>query len=116
MWKFNYFLNKLITCKKNLKWKKIILKISSHSNWLSNSCNSSSNCSFISINSIKSLRDLQPTLVSLGQFLLTKINFSKYFDCKRHLLRLVSMLTKRKSLMSLFVIQQFLIFVEQENQ
>jgi hypothetical protein len=65
---------------------------------------------------IKSLRDLQPTLASLGQFLLTKMNFSKFSDCKRHFLRLMSMLAEEKNPLSLFVIQQFLIFVEQENQ
>jgi hypothetical protein len=33
---------------------------------------------------------LQSTRWSLSQFLLTNINFSKNFDCKQHLLRLVS--------------------------
>jgi hypothetical protein len=37
--------------------------------------------------------DLQPILGSLGQFLLTKINLSKKLYCKRHLLRLVRILT-----------------------
>ncbi len=43
----------------------------------------------VSIKSIKLKGDLQPILGSLGQFLLTKINLSKFFECKRHLLRLV---------------------------
>jgi hypothetical protein len=34
----------------------------------------------------------------LGQFLLTKINLSKFFDCKRHLLKLVRTLANENIL------------------
>jgi hypothetical protein len=44
----------------------------------------------------KSLGYLQPTLASLSQFLVTKINFSKFLNYKRHILRLVNMPTKEK--------------------
>jgi len=55
----------------------------------SNSSNFSSKLRSISTKSTKLDRDLQPILESLGQFLLIKINLSKFFYCKRHLLRLV---------------------------
>jgi hypothetical protein len=40
--------------------------------------------------------DLQPILGSLGQFLLTNINFSKKIDCNLHLLKFVRTLVKKK--------------------
>jgi hypothetical protein len=45
-------------------------------------------------------------LGSLGQFFLTKINFSKFFVCKRQLLRLIKIPTKKKSFLFLLMIQQ----------
>jgi hypothetical protein len=38
---------------------------------------------------------LQPSLGSLGQFLLTKINLSKLFDYMRHLFKFVSILVNK---------------------
>jgi hypothetical protein len=64
-----------------------------------NISNSPFNCSSILINFAKSLGDLQPTLASLGQLLLSKINFSKFSYYKWHLLRLVNMLVKEKILL-----------------
>jgi hypothetical protein len=75
------------------------INISSHSNSPSNLSLSPFNCSYVSINSTKSLGDSQPTLASLGQFLLSKINFSKFSFHKWHLLRLVNMLAKEKILL-----------------
>jgi hypothetical protein len=61
----------------------------------SNSSNSSSKSISLSKNYNKD-GDLHPILGSLGQFLLTKINFSKFFVCKWHVLRLVRILAKEK--------------------
>ncbi len=72
--------------------------ISSHSNEPSNSSNSSSKIKFIWINSTKLEGGLHPSLGSFGQFLLTKIKFSKFYDCKQHFLRFVSMPAKEKIL------------------
>jgi len=91
------------TCKINL-FKIYNSTISSFSKALSNFSNSSSKLILVSIKSTKLERDLQLILESLGQFLegdlqlileslgqflLTKINLSKFFDCKQHLLKLV---------------------------
>ncbi len=65
--------------------------ISSCSNELSNSYNSSSKLFLKKINSIKLEGGLHPSLRSLGQF-------SKFSDYKRHLLRFVSMPAKEKIL------------------
>jgi len=46
-----------------------------------------------SIDSTKVKGALQPTFTSLGQFLVTKINFSKFLNCKQHLFKLVSIPT-----------------------
>jgi len=47
-----------------------------------------------STNIIKLVCELQLTLGSLGQFLLTNIYLSKLFDCKWHLFKFVSIPTK----------------------
>jgi hypothetical protein len=44
--------------------------------------NSSSKLKSVSIKSTKLKGDFQPILASLGQFLLTKIDLSKFFYCK----------------------------------
>ncbi len=41
---------------------------------------------------------LHPFLGSFGQFLFTKIKFSKFSDCKQHLLKFVSMLITEKKI------------------
>jgi len=73
-----------------------MLIISSRSNEPSNSSNSSSKLKSIWINFIKLEGGLHPFLGSLSQFLLTKIKFSKFSNCKQHLLRFVNMPTKEK--------------------
>ncbi len=55
----------------------------------SSNSNSFSKLRLVSIKYTKLKGDLQPILGSLGQFLLTKINLSKFFYFKWHLLRLV---------------------------
>ncbi len=40
---------------------------------------------------------MQPTLESLGQFLLININLSKLFDCNQHLFKFISIKPKKKS-------------------
>ncbi len=55
--------------------------ILSRANELSNFSNSFSKSKFILINSIKLEGGLNPSLGSFGQFLFTKINFLKFFDC-----------------------------------
>ncbi len=55
----------------------------------SSNSNSFSKLQLVSIKSTKLKVDLQPILGSLGQFLLTKISLSNYFDCKQHQLRQV---------------------------
>ncbi len=67
-------------------------------NFTFNLSNSSYKCLFISINSIRLQKDLQPTLGSLGQFLLTNIKIFKFSNCKQQFLSLVSRLTKEKNL------------------
>ncbi len=61
----------------------------SFSKAFSNSSDSSSKLRSFSIKFVKLEGDLQTILGSLGQYLLTKINLSKFSDCKRFLLRLV---------------------------
>ncbi len=85
------------TCKINL-FKIYNSTISSFSKAFSNFSNSSSKLRLVSIKSTKLERDLQLILESLGQFLLTKINLSKFFDCKRHLLKLVRTLANENIL------------------
>jgi hypothetical protein len=75
------------TCKINL-FKTYNSKISSSSKAFPNFSNSSSKLRLVSIKYTKLERDLQLILKSLRQFLLTKINLSKFSDCKQHLLRL----------------------------
>jgi hypothetical protein len=58
---------------------------SSHSNEFSIFFNSFS--TFISINFTKLKGDLQLTLGTLHHFLLTIINFSKFYNVKQHFLR-----------------------------
>jgi hypothetical protein len=70
----------------------------SFSKALSNFSNSSSKLRLVSIKSTKLERDLQLILESLGQFLLTKINLSKFFDCKRRILKLVRTLANENIL------------------
>ncbi len=43
--------------------------------------------------------DFQPILRTLGQFLLTNINFYKKIDCSLHLLKFVEIPTKEKILL-----------------
>jgi len=69
------------TCKINL-FKIYNSTISSLSKALSNFSNSFSKLRLVSIKSSKLEGDLQPILGSLGQFLLTKINLSKFSDFK----------------------------------
>jgi hypothetical protein len=52
--------------------------------------------SFVSTNFTKLEDPLQPAFESSGQFLLTNINFSKFFDCNWYFLTLVSILVKEK--------------------
>ncbi len=85
------------TCKINL-FKIYNSTISSFSKALSNFSNSSSKLRLVSIKSTKLERDLQLILESLGQFLLTKINLSKFFDCKRRILKLVRTLANENIL------------------
>ncbi len=61
---------------------------------LSNSC---SKFKSLSIKSTKLTRDLQPILESLGQFLFTKINLSRFYDCKQHLLKLIRILVNENN-------------------
>jgi len=56
--------------------------ISFRSNEPSKFSNSSSKFKFVFINSTKLEGGLHPSLGLFGQFLLTKMNFSKFFDCK----------------------------------
>jgi len=74
---------------------------SSLSNSLSNYFNSSSMFISFSRNSNKLNGDLHPILRTLGQFLLTKINFYKFSICKWHPLRLVRILVKENILIVL---------------
>jgi hypothetical protein len=90
--------------------------ISSLSKALSNCSNSSYRSPSILISSKRLKRDLQPTLQSLGQFLFTKINFFKFSDCKRHLLKLVRILAKEKILSFFFENQQSLKSNKQKTQ
>ncbi len=76
------------TCKINL-FKIYNFTTSTFSKAPSNSSNSSSKLRSVSTKSTKLDGDLQPILELLGQFLLIKINLSKKFHCKQHLLRLV---------------------------
>ncbi len=85
------------TCKINL-FKIYNSTILSFSKALSNFSNSSSKLRLVSIKSTKLERDLQLILESLGQFLLTKINLSKFFDCKRRILKLVRTLANENIL------------------
>jgi len=80
---------------------KCISTISSRSNESSNYSNSSSKPIFVSINSTKLEGSLHPFLRSFGQFLFTKIKFSKFSYCKRHLFKFVSMLIKEKKIVSI---------------
>ncbi len=89
-------------------YKEFISTISSLSNSPSNSSNSSSTNSSFYINSTKVDDILHPTLGSLGQFWLTKINLSKISDCNQYLLKLVKIPTRGK--MRLVSIWEFLIF------
>jgi hypothetical protein len=58
--------------------------------------NSSSKYASIALNYTNLEKDLQPTLKSLGQFLFTKINLSKLFNCKWNFLNLISNSIKEK--------------------
>jgi hypothetical protein len=60
---------------------------SSHSNEFSKLKKKSSKSTFISINFTKLKGDLQLTLRTLCHFLLTMINFSKFYNVKQHFLR-----------------------------
>ncbi len=71
---------------------------SSFSNSPSKSSNSTSKFISLSRNSNKLDGDLHPILRPLSQFLLTKINFSKFFICKWHLLRLIRIPVKENIL------------------
>ncbi len=64
----------------------------------SSSSNSSSKLTLVSIKSIKLERDLQPILRPFGQFLLTKLTLSKFFNYKLHLLRLINIQAKENIL------------------
>jgi hypothetical protein len=59
--------------------------------------------------------DLHPFLGSLGQYLLTKIKFSKFSNYKRHLLRFISMSLKKKFFLFQFVTLQCLRFDKPQN-
>lgn len=67
-----------------------------------NSSNLSSKSFSFSINSTKLNASLQLPLESFGQFLLTKISFSRFFDCKWHLLR-SDKSSKRKNMFRLYL-------------
>jgi hypothetical protein len=92
----NIFTNNFLTLNNIYLLKFYSSKISSFSNSPSNSSNSSSRSTSLSRNSINLDEDLQPIPRSLGQFLLTNIDFSKFSVNKRHFLRLVSILAKKK--------------------
>jgi hypothetical protein len=64
----------------------------------SNSSNFSSKLRSLSIKFAKLKGDFQPILGSLGQFLFTKINLSKNFDYKWHLLKLIRILASENIL------------------
>ncbi len=71
--------------------------------------NSPSNCSkttLTSINFFKLEGELQPTLGSLGQFLLTKIYLFKLFNYKQHLFKFAKILANEKVFQFLFENQQ----------
>ncbi len=80
-----------------IQYKDFISTISTLSSPPSNSFNSSSMILSFFINSTKLNGVLHPSLGSLGQFWLTKINFSsKFLDCRRHLLRLAQIPAREK--------------------
>jgi hypothetical protein len=97
-WKFSFLHLFFWPKKKILNIFSTVFKstISSLSKAPSNCSNSSYRSTFIPISSKRLEGDLQPTLQSLGQFLLTKINFFKFSDCKWHLPKLVRILAKEK--------------------
>jgi len=67
---------------------------------------SSSKARLASINFIRLEGELQPTLGSLGQLLITKIILSKVSNCKWHLLKFVRIPNKEKFFQFLFKNQQ----------
>jgi len=89
-----FFLNSKIAI--NLFIELLHFSISSFSNSLSNSFNSSSKFISLSRNFNKLDEDLHSIQGSLSQYLLTKINFSTFCICKRHLVKLVRIPTKEK--------------------
>jgi hypothetical protein len=88
----NYFLVFFLTKNKTLNIFSAIYKFTFSS--FSIFSNFSSRFASIPISFERLEGDLQPTLQSLGQFLFTKINFSKFFDCKQCLLILMRIPTK----------------------
>ncbi len=76
---------------------------SSHSNKPSNCSNCSSNFRYFSINATKLKGHLQQSFESLGQFVLTNINFARLAMCKWHL-KFVNMSIKKKILLFQFEI------------
>ncbi len=81
-----------------------IFKISSFSNVSSIFSNSSFNFASASISSTKLKNGLQPILMSLGQFLFTKINYLNYLIAN-DLLKLINVVIKKKSFQFQFVNQ-----------
>ncbi len=107
--KFNLILNDQLGSFFSLTFFRKLIRVSR--NWRTNSLSSShivdsykfvnwwwfsktipTTPTFISIKFIKLKDDLKLILGSLSQFLLRNINFSKFCDCKQHLLRLFQFL------------------------
>ncbi len=89
-----------------------VVIISYLSNLSSNSFNFFSNFTFISINLTKFKGASQPTLESLGQFLLTNMKIFKINKCNQHLLVLVSNQIKKTFCQFLFMTSQCFTSIE----